>query len=457
MEYRSLNPATEELLKTYLLHSGNEIEEVLTSSTQAFHRYRDVSAMERKNLLNNLGTLLEKNVAVYARLITTEMGKPLKQATAEVLKCASCAKYFATHGDDYLQSSHVTVEDASGITQYEPLGPLFAIMPWNFPFWQVFRFSIPAIFLGNTVVLKHAPNTPQCALAIEAIFKEAGFLSGVFSSLFLSNEQAAEVIADTRIQGITLTGSTRAGQAVAEVAGRNIKKTVLELGGNDPFIVLSDADIEKTLAGAILAKLQNGGQSCIAAKRFLIHDSLFDRFSTAFIKKMSSQIMGDPLQEKVTLGPLARKDLRDTLDTQVKKQIKKGLKVLVGGEIPKQTGFFYPPTVIAADPKNGILPDDEELFGPVATLLPYRTESEMLEIANGTKYGLGASIWTSDIEKGKYLASKIMAGSVFINRIVRSDPRLPFGGVKCSGYGRELGLPGALEFANIKTIVSAVD
>lgn len=455
MDYRYLNPTTEEMVKAYPFASGTRIEEVLTCAQNEFSLFRKSQYQKRSELLSSVAAILEARVQRLSTLIASEMGKPITQARAEVLKCAACARHFSANGERYLRSKRIPLEGQESQVCYEPIGPVFAIMPWNFPFWQVFRFALPAIAAGNVIVLKHAPNTPGCALVIEEIFGNAGFAPGVFQSLFLNHEQAERVIADPRIAGVTLTGSTRAGKQVAALSGKAIKKTVLELGGNDPFIVFDDVDMELVAKQAALARLQNAGQSCIAAKRILVQRRVLDDFLSAFTGEMAAQVLGDPLLEQTTIGPLARSDLRETLTGQVTSCIEQGLKLLLGGTQPPGKGYFYLPTVLLAEDVAEASLDDQELFGPVATVIPFQDQTDAIRIANHTQYGLGASIWTKDLERARSVAAEIEAGAVFINSIVKSDSRLPFGGVKASGYGRELGEPGILEFVNIKTVVVA--
>jgi succinate-semialdehyde dehydrogenase/glutarate-semialdehyde dehydrogenase len=417
VNYRTLNPATEELIETYPFAADERVESALAASSKAFEAWRRRTLDERAEILQRLATLLEGGAEDLARLMALEMGKPLPGGRAEADKCALGCRHFAEHAAA----------------------------------WQFFRFAAPALMAGNTVLLKHAPGTPRCALAIESMLREAGVPNGTVQSLFLRNEQAARILADSRVRGVTLTGSTEAGREVASIAGRHLRAMVLELGGSDPFIVLDDADLDAAVPWAVTARCQNSGQSCIAAKRFLIHRSRFDDFLERFAEGMAAKVVGDPAEPGVEIGPLARGDLRDRLAEQVEASVTAGARVHCGGRAPERTGFYYPPTVL-----SGVAPKspaaDEELFGPVASVFPFDSDEEALAIANGTAYGLGASLWTRDLDRARRLLPQIEAGTVFINGMVRSDPKLPFGGIKDSGFGRELGREGILEFVNRKTV-----
>jgi succinate-semialdehyde dehydrogenase/glutarate-semialdehyde dehydrogenase len=380
-----------------------------------------------------------------------EMGKPLPQGEAEAEKCAWACDYYAEHAERFLADEPRETDASKAFVRFDPIGPVLAIMPWNFPFWQVFRFAAPALMAGNAGLLKHAPNVTRCALEIEAIFREAGFPEGLFRSLILSNEAAAQVIADPRVRAVTLTGSDRAGSQVAGHAGRHLKKTVLELGGSDPFIVLEDADVEQAARTAAEARLLNSGQSCIAAKRFIVVEPVADRFLDAFVPAMRARRMGDPLAPETQIGPQARHDLRANLHRQVEESVRRGARLLLGGSIPEGPGFFYPPSVLAAV-EEGMPAFDEEVFGPVAAVIRVKDEPQAVRVANASRYGLGASVWTAEAVRGERLARELEVGSVFVNGLVKSDPRLPFGGVKLSGYGRELSEYGLKEFVNIKTV-----
>jgi succinate-semialdehyde dehydrogenase/glutarate-semialdehyde dehydrogenase len=380
-----------------------------------------------------------------------EMGKPLAQGVSEAEKCAWVCDYYAEHADAFLANQPRDTDASSSYVRFDALGPVFAIMPWNFPFWQVFRFAAPALAAGNAGILKHAPNVSRCALDIEAVFREAGFPEDLFRSVFLSNDAAGRVIADARVRAVTLTGSDRAGSQVAEEAGRHLKKTVLELGGSDPFIVLHDADVARAAETAAEARLINSGQSCIAAKRFIVVEQVADRFLERFVAAMRVRTVGDPLDPTTAIGPQARLDLRANLHRQVQESQKRGAGVILGGRLPDGPGAFYPPTVLVAV-QPGMPAFDEETFGPVAAVVRARDEAGAVELANASPYGLGASVWTADTKRGERIAGELVAGSVFVNGIVKSDPRLPFGGVKRSGYGRELSEYGLREFVNVKSV-----
>jgi succinate-semialdehyde dehydrogenase/glutarate-semialdehyde dehydrogenase len=380
------------------------------------------------------------------------MGKHIREARAEIDKCACVCEYYADNGEEFLAAEVVETAASRSYVTYQPLGPVLAIMPWNFPFWQVFRFAAPALMGGNTALLKHASNVPGCALAIEEVFAEAGFPGNVFRSLLISSSKIDMVIKDKRVKAVTLTGSTPAGKTVAALSGKYVKKTVLELGGSDPYIILEDADLDLAVEACVAGRLLNAGQSCIGAKRFIAVDSVYDRFEEMFIAKMQEAKYGDPFDDSVTYGPLARNNLREELHVQVDMSIDKGAKLLMGGEIPEIKGFYYPPTVLA-DVRPGMPAYNDELFGPVASLIRVKDEKEAIRIANDTSFGLGGAVFTQNIERGRQIAEfEIEAGSVFVNDFVRSDPRLPFGGIKGSGYGRELSHFGIKEFQNIKTI-----
>jgi len=451
MDYRTLNPATEELIETYPLATAPEIERAVERSARAFRDWRATRLDERSGALLRAASALESRASELAGLMALEMGKPLPQGEAEARKCALGCRWFAEHGARLLEPEPHDCDASESFVRFDPLGPIFAIMPWNFPFWQFFRFAAPALMAGNTVVLKHAPGTPRCALVIESLMREAGFPEGVVGNLFLDNEQAAAVIADDRIRGVTLTGSTAAGRQVASVAGRHLKRIVLELGGSDPFIVAEDADLADAVGVAVTARCQNSGQSCIAAKRFLVARARFEEFAASFVGAMERQRVGDPTAAGTDIGPLARADLRHGLAKQVEDSVAAGAEVLCGGEVPEQKGFYYPPTVLSRIPA-GSPADRDELFGPAAALFPVADDDEAIRIANSTSYGLGASVWTRDPHRARRYAEAIEAGSVFVNGQVKSDPRLPFGGVKDSGFGRELGRDGMMEFVNKKTV-----
>jgi len=383
--------------------------------------------------------------------MTVEMGKPIRAAIEEAAKCATACRYYAINASRFLADEAVDVDGERSFVAYEPLGVVLAVMPWNFPFWQVFRCAAPALLAGNTVVLKHASNVPGCALAIEDVMRAAGAPEGTFTALLVSSAVVSRLIADPAIAAVSLTGSEAAGVAVAQAAGRALKKTVLELGGSDPFVVLADADLERTAAGAVAGRTVNNGQSCIAAKRFIVEDAIAQRFEAALIEGLRRLTVGDPLDRAVAIGPLARADLRADLHDQVERSVRAGARLALGGTIPSGRGFFYPPTVLTGV-EPGMAAFDEETFGPLAAVTRARDARQAIELANRTRFGLGASLWTGDAARGEALAAGIDAGAVFVNGIVKSDPRLPFGGVKRSGYGRELAWHGLREFVNVKTV-----
>jgi len=451
MMYATINPATGEQLAVFAEQSAEEAAAIVGAVADAFASWRETSFEERGALLRRVAALLRQRKTEYATLITTEMGKPIVEAEAEIEKCAWNCEWYADNAARLLADEPAESSATESYVEFVPLGPVFAIMPWNFPFWQVFRFAAPALMAGNTALLKHAPNVPQCALAIEAVFRDAGLPANCFRTLFVSNEVAATVIADPRVRAVTLTGSDRAGSAVAAAAGQALKKTVLELGGSDPFIVLADADLDRTVAMAVRARFQNSGQSCIAAKRFLVHEAVVDDFVERLIAAVKELQVGDPLNRATQVGPLARADLRDNLHRQVVESIRQGARLVVGGEPLPGRGYFYAPTVLA-DVRPEMPVFQEETFGPVVALMRVASAEEAVQLANASAYGLGASLWTRDIDLARRLARTIEAGSVFINGIVASDPRLPFGGVKRSGYGRELSSYGIREFVNVQTV-----
>ena len=449
--YQAVNPTTEEVLETVPTATDAEVEAAVETVAGAFQDWCERPLATRADALRKAADALEARASELARIMAEEMGKPLAQGVAEANKCAWACRFYAEHAAEFLRPSPRDSDGTEALVRYDPLGPVLAIMPWNFPFWQFFRFAAPGLMAGNTALLKHAPGTPRAARTMVALLHEAGVPEGAAQNLYLSDDQAAALIADRRVAGVTLTGSTRAGREVAATAGGHLKPMVLELGGSDPFVVLDDADVDRAAQVGVEARCTNSGQSCIAAKRFVVHDAVYDRFADAFVERMRAKVTGDPLADKVDIGPLARADLRDLLARQVDATRRAGGRVLLGGEVPEGRGWFYLPTVLAD------VPDDapaacEELFGPVATLFRVGSEDEAVALANRTSYGLGASLWTSDKERAERLVPRLEAGAVFVNGMVKSDPRLPFGGVKDSGFGRELAREGILEFVNPKTV-----
>ncbi len=451
MNIQSINPATGEVLESFQEMTTSEVDRILEAAYTTFHEWRSRPFADRAKKMREAARVLRAAREKYARTMALEMGKPIVQGEAEVEKCASVCDYYAEHAEAFLADQPRETDASRSYVRFEPLGPVLAIMPWNFPFWQVFRFAAPALMAGNAGILKHASNVPRCALHIEDVFREAGFPEGLFRVALVSTGMVPAIIADPRIRAATLTGSDSAGSKVAEQAGRELKKTVLELGGSDPFIVLEDADIKKAAKAAAEARLINSGQSCIAAKRFIAVEKIADTFLEVFVSEMRSRRMGDPLDRATQVGPQARDDLRASLHRQVEQSVKRGAKLLLGGRIPEGPGAFYPPTVLAAVNK-GMPAFDEETFGPVAAVIRARDEADAIRLANDSQFGLGASLWTQDLDRAERLVRQIEVGCIFVNEVVKSDPRLPFGGVKRSGYGRELSEYGIREFTNIKSV-----
>src|SRR2546425_2859499 len=451
MSIQSVNPATGDVIETYKETSPQEIERVLATTQAAFAEWRRTPFATRARHMRNAAEMLKKRRADYARLMTLEMGKPIVQAEAEVDKCAWACEFFAEHAEALLAEQPRETDASRSYVRFDPLGTVLAVMPWNFPFWQVFRFAAPALMAGNAGVLKHASNVPGCALAIESVFRDAGFPRGLFATGLIGSSAVTGLIADRRIVAATLTGSDRAGSTVAEHAGRALKKTVLELGGSDPFIVLADTDLATTAKMAAEARLVNSGQSCIAAKRFIVLEPVADQFIARFVEELRSRRVGDPLSRDTQVGPQARVDLRDALHRQVEESIRRGARRLLGGEIPPGKGAFYPPTLLS-EVSEGMAAFDEETFGPVAAVIRAKDDADAVRLAKRPQFGLGASVWTQDRTRAEHLAAQIESGSVVVNRIVKSDPRVPFGGIKRSGYGRELSEYGIREFVNIKTV-----
>ena len=451
MPITTINPATGETVRTYEAHTPAEIENRLARAAAAFSDYRRTSFPERAAKMTRLTELIESERDDLARLMTIEMGKPIGAARDEAAKCARVCRFYAEHAAEFLADEHVATDADESFMRHLPIGCVLAIMPWNFPFWQTFRFLAPALMAGNTGLLKHASNVPTCALAIEDLTRRAGFAEGTFQTLLITSKQVGDLIEDPRIAAVTLTGSEAAGADVACRAGRALKKTVLELGGSDPFIVMPSANLDRAIETAIKSRTINNGQSCIAAKRFIIHTGVYDDFAARFVEGMKALKIGDPLDESTQVGPLATPDILTDLDAQVRRTTDAGARLLTGGERLNRIGNFYPPTVLADIPE-GSPADIEELFGPVASLFRVRDIDEAVAVANRTTFGLGSSAWTNDAGEQSRFIDELEAGQTFINAMVASDPRIGFGGVKRSGYGRELGRDGIREFVNIKTV-----
>ena len=448
----AVNPATGEQFDSYEEHTEREVDEALKRASDAFEEWRERPRRDRERLLSAAGDTLRENKREYAETITREMGKPIDQAVAEVEKCARCCDHYAEHAGAYLATErHPSPPGTTAKTIHEPLGPVLAVMPWNFPFWQVFRFAAPALAAGNVGLLKHASNVPGCALAIESVFHDAGCPEGAFQTLLISSDRVESVLADDRVRAATVTGSGPAGSAVATTAGEHLKKSVLELGGSDPFVVLDDADVAGAAETGARSRALNGGQSCIAAKRFVVHADVYDEFLREFTEAFESLVVGDPTAEGIDVGPQARPELLADLHDQVTASVDAGATVVAGGEPLDREGTFYPPTILT-DVPDGCPVDSEETFGPVAAVYEVADEASAVALANDTEFGLGASVWTADRDRGERVAGRIDAGCVFVNQLVKSDPRVPFGGVGDSGYGRELAGDGIREFVNRKTV-----
>jgi succinate-semialdehyde dehydrogenase/glutarate-semialdehyde dehydrogenase len=449
---KAINPATGKVLKEYDEMTPDQTRAAVESAHEAFLKWRDTSWGERSALMKRAAKVLRDNVDEYATLMSMEMGKLLSEGRAEAEKCAWACDYYADEAETILKREVIETDAGKSFVTFNPLGVVLAVMPWNFPFWQVFRFAAPALMAGNAGVLKHASNVPGCALAIEDVFRKAGFPENIFRTLLVGSSQVGAVIENPLVKAVTLTGSTPAGKAVASKAGEMLKKTVLELGGSDPYVILEDADIDAAVETCVTSRLINAGQSCIAAKRFVVVDAVRAKFEKLFVKMMKDQVLGDPADKKTMLAPMARADLRDELHEQVRESIDKGAVCLLGGEVPEGPGAYYPATVLT-DVKRGSPAYDDELFGPVAAIIPVAGEKEALRVANDSLFGLGAAVFTKDLVKGEAIAAReLEAGCCFVNAFVRSDPRLPFGGIKESGYGRELAHYGIKEFVNIKTV-----
>ncbi len=448
---RAINPATNELIKEYKEHTDSEVKEIVEAAHNAYLSWRDLSFAEKSKLMHKAAEVLHKNIDKYAKLITIEMGKVIKESRAEVEKCARVCEYYADNTEEFLADEIIETDASKSMAVFQPIGAVLAVMPWNFPFWQVFRFAAPALMAGNVGVLKHASNVPGCALAIEEVFKEAGFPDNAFRTMLISAGKVEAVIKNPLVKAVTLTGSEPAGMQVASTAGYELKKTVLELGGSDPYVVLEDADIPACVKTSVTARMINAGQSCIAAKRFIVVESKVKEFEDQQVAIMKSLKMGDTLSEDTQVGAMARMDLLEELDQQVRDSIKMGAKLLCGGKKADGPGAFYMPTVLT-NVKKGMPAYEQETFGPVSAIIAVKDEEEAIKVANDSEFGLGGSVWSKDVKRGERVARRIESGAVFVNGMTKSDPRLPFGGVKRSGYGRELSHYGIKEFVNIKTI-----
>ncbi|BDG05329.1 NAD-dependent succinate-semialdehyde dehydrogenase [Anaeromyxobacter oryzae] len=447
----SVNPATGEVLARFDELSDAELERKLARADETFRAWRRRPFAERAAHMTRAAEVLERKKEHWGRIMTSEMGKTLKSAIAEAEKCASACRFYAENAERFLADEELKSSATRSFVRYLPLGPVLAVMPWNFPFWQVFRFAAPALMAGNVGLLKHASNVPQCALAIEEIFREAGFPEGCFQTLLVGSSRVGRILEDDRVKAATLTGSEAAGASVASICGRVIKKTVLELGGSDPFVVMPSANLESAVKVAVAARTINNGQSCIAAKRFIVHDAVYDRFEQAFVERMQALRVGDPMAADTDVGPLVSPSERDKLVAQVEAAVKAGARVLCGGKPLPGKGAYYPPTVLA-----GVTPASpsyrEEIFGPVAMIFRVKDVDAAIAVANDIPFGLGSSVWTNDPEERQRFMNDVEAGATFVNAMVASDPRLPFGGVKRSGYGRELARDGIREFVNVKTV-----
>lgn len=447
----SINPFTGETLQVFEPLNAAQLDQRLSLACSTFAEYRKTTFEQRRQWLLRAASLLEDEKFRFAKLMTLEMGKPIVAAEAEAAKCATACRYYAEHGPSALADQTIVTEASRCFVRYQPLGPVLAVMPWNFPFWQVFRFAAPALMAGNACLLKHASNVPQCALAVEEILLRSGFPKGAFQTLLVGSAAVAGIIADERVAAVTLTGSEPAGRSVASAAGQNIKKTVLELGGSDPFIVMPSANIAEAAAVAVKARAINNGQSCIAAKRFIVDDTVYDEFERAFVKGLQALKIGDPMERATELGPLASEQIANDLEDQVRRAVDAGGKVLTGGARIAPKSLTFQPTALAGVPTSSQI-FQEEFFGPVAMLFRVRGAEEAIQVANNSPFGLGASVWTSDAAEQELFINGIESGQVFINAMVASDARVPFGGIKRSGYGRELGAAGIREFVNAKTI-----
>jgi succinate-semialdehyde dehydrogenase / glutarate-semialdehyde dehydrogenase len=451
MSIATINPATGKTVRTFEAFSAARVNESLDRAVATYQQHRRTSFADRASRMRKAAAILDAESRELGRLMTLEMGKPIKAAVAEAEKCATACRYYADNAERFLADRNIEMEGGSSWVAFQPLGAVLAIMPWNFPFWQVFRFAAPALMAGNVGLLKHASNVPQCALAIEDIFRRAGFSEGAFQTLLIGSELIEGIIADNRVVAVTLTGSEGAGRSVASTAGKNLKKSVMELGGSDPFVVMPSADLDAAVSTAVTARMINNGQSCIAAKRFIVHDRIYDTFLKRFVAAVAAVKVGDPMDEATELGPQATAAIRDQLDQQVKASVASGAKIATGGKKLDRAGYYYAPTVLTDIPADAPAAR-EELFGPVASVFRAKDLSDAIRIANGTSFGLGASAWTRDVAERNRFVAEIESGLLFINGMVVSDARLPFGGVKNSGFGRELGEFGIHEFVNIKSV-----
>jgi succinate-semialdehyde dehydrogenase/glutarate-semialdehyde dehydrogenase len=455
MQLQSINPVNGKLVKKYKTHTDAVVDKKIKQTHKAWVKWKETSHAERRKLLHSLAAILKNRKNELTKLMALEMGKPITQGIAEIEKCASVCEFYAENAETALKDQMINTEASKSYVSFRPIGVVLAIMPWNFPFWQVFRFLAPALAVGNCGLLKHASNVPGCALAIEKIVVQAGFPANVFKTLMVGSDKVNQIIENDYVKAVTITGSTHAGKKVAEKAGSLIKKTVLELGGSDAYIILEDADLELAAETCVNSRLINAGQSCIAAKRFIVVKSVAKKFTNIFLQKMKARQIGDPLNANTVVGPMARADLRNELHKQVTKSIEKGAKCILGGNVPKGNNAYYPPTILT-HVKKGMPSYDEELFGPVAAIIIAKNETDAINLANDSEFGLGGAVFTEDKKKGELIAAtKLQAGSCFVNSMVKSDPSLPFGGIKESGYGRELGLFGLHEFVNIKTVYIA--
>lgn len=452
MSFEVINPVSNEKVGSFPEMTSDDVKNIIDDADKAWLQWKRQPFEQRAELMNKAAEVLKSGKEKYAEIMTREMGKIYKQGLAEIEKCAWVCEYYAENAADFLKPQILESNAQKSFVTFQPLGVVLAIMPWNFPFWQVFRFAAPGLMAGNAAVLKHAANVPGCAMAIEEVFKKAGFPEDLFRALLIGSDKVDEVIENNKVKAVTLTGSVGAGKAVAKKAGEQLKKTVLELGGSDPYIILEDADLNKAAKACVDGRLINSGQSCIAAKRFIVVESVKEKFEKLFLQEMESRTLGDPMEEGTNIAPLARKDLRDDLHEQVQESIRKGAECILGGDIPDKEGAWYPATILK-NVKAGMPAYEEELFGPVAAIINVKDEQEAIEVANDTVFGLGAAVFTENIDRGNRIATEeINAGSCFVNAFVQSDPRLPFGGIKHSGYGRELSHFGITEFVNIKTV-----